>query len=171
MLCNETTLTPEKTSRRRIVKVFSLNGEHTLRLKRIRFFEASPQDSSKRDTKQYQNLNEGVQTTNVEKENISSNILITKADKDHLPSIREEGSLNPQLNTKIQKDSIVEGKPQSKRSLNLQGTRNFVPKSKETPKMKDFMLEFIISSEITLSMKITPDTNPYKMAEYIGKNN
>eukprot|EP00344_Euplotes_crassus_P002389 CAMPEP_0197015496 /NCGR_PEP_ID=MMETSP1380-20130617/74409_1 /TAXON_ID=5936 /ORGANISM="Euplotes crassus, Strain CT5" /LENGTH=129 /DNA_ID=CAMNT_0042441445 /DNA_START=403 /DNA_END=788 /DNA_ORIENTATION=+ len=56
---------------------------------------------------------------------------------------------------------------QTKRSLNLQSTRKFVPKTRPISVISEFKLEFILNSEFTLSLKVTKDSNPFKLAEYI----
>lgn len=55
----------------------------------------------------------------------------------------------------------------SKGMLNPQGSRKFVPKTNLAPETNEFKLEFVLNSDITLSLKVTQDSNPFKLSEYI----
>lgn len=136
-----------------------------MRAKRLRISETSPKESPKKVVKQTQNSN-GVKEASVETENTRSSSPL-KSEVDPLPSIEEDPTPNPQTNLKIHKDSEVEDKSQSRSSLNLKGVKEFVPKPKENRKVREFKLELKLSPEITISLKVTPESNPYKLAEYI----
>ena len=105
--------------------------------------------------------------TNAQEVNISTNTTDKRTTKDILPSNDGGKNPNPTTNNKIRQDIEAEDKSESKACLNLQGTRKFVPKSKEVPQVKEFKLDFTLSSEFTLSLRITQESNPNKLADYI----
>ena len=66
------------------------------------------------------------------------------------------------------KNNILEQKPQTSSQLTLRSSREFLPKPKTIPIISEFKLEFILSSEFTLNIKVTLDSNPHKLANYIA---
>lgn len=147
-------------SRRRVVKVCSLTGESSLKVRRIQFSDPS-------ETKISLNSAEKSHTSvNEEKEElrrVEDPWESSKSIPDPLPT----KDVNPCVD--FQKPEKFGGldQKQSKSSLNLQSTRKFVPKTKPSSAISEFKLEFVLNSEFTLSLKVTKDSNPFKLAEYI----
>ena len=103
---------------------------------------------------------------NVQQENISTNITTNTKAKD-TAALAKIGKNLSSVDERNRRNIEVEDKPKSKASLNLRSGREFVPRPSDAPPVKEFQLDFTLSSEFTFSLKVNPESNPYKLAEKI----
>lgn len=101
------------------------------------------------------------------KENISSNIKAPTASK---PGLSFKEPETPDKLPSLHASSTLEGNKTDSRmksSLRGQGSRIFIPKGNRPLPPQEFKIEFMISPERAITLRVTKDSNPLKLADYV----